>query len=167
MRTSDIRCVGAMRTNSTRLEYTVSMERANTHYFDVRLRIEFGGPKDGPVKLTMPVWTPGHYAIEDFPRNVLDVTARGKGSGGSWKEASVEKRTKNTWIVDWSGSADAVEVNYSVYAFEYHHTKSYLDSLHAIINGASVFIYPVGMEKRLVTLRLSPFSGWKEVSTGL
>jgi predicted metalloprotease with PDZ domain len=143
------------------------MQRANTHYFDVRLRVNFGRPTGGPVRLTMPVWTPGHYAIEDFPRNVVDVKARRGSSAGDQGEASVAKESKSVWRVDWAGSADAVEIDYSVYAFEYHDTKSYIDTLHAIINGASVFVYPAGMESSPVSLRLVPHPEWEKVATGL
>ena len=149
------------------LEYVVSMERANTHYFDVSLRIKLGRPAEGPLRLTMPVWTPGHYSIDDFSRNVLDIKARKGGSGGEWEEASVEKESKSVWRVDWKGGAEAIEVEYTVYAFEYHNTKSYLDTIHALINGASVFVYPAGMEGGPISLRLVPYPGWEEVATGL
>jgi predicted metalloprotease with PDZ domain len=119
------------------------------------------------MRLTMPVWTPGHYAIEDFPKNVLDVKAKKRGTAEGLEEATVEKESKNVWKVDWVGRADTVEVNYSVYAFEYHNTKSYLDSMHAIINGASVFIYPVGMESGPISLRLVPYQGWEKAATGM
>ncbi|HYC11653.1 MAG TPA: PDZ domain-containing protein [Nitrososphaerales archaeon] len=159
-----------MRTGETMigrsLEYVVSMTRANTHYLDVTLRVNFQGPTSGPMKLMMPVWTPGHYAIEDMPRNVLEVRAK-KETGGGWEDAKVEKESKNVWRVEWTGSAGAVLVEYSVYAFEYHDTKSYVDPIHAIINGAGVFIYPSGGEGIPIQLRLVPYPGWQEVATGL
>jgi predicted metalloprotease with PDZ domain len=115
----------------------------------------------------MAVWTPGHYSIDDFPKNVLDVKAKTESSAGTGGEASVTKESKNLWRVDWAGSIDSLEANYSVYAFEYHDTKSYVDTVHAIINGGSVFIYPAGMEGSPVSLRLVPYAGWKKVATGL
>jgi predicted metalloprotease with PDZ domain len=151
---------------ANQLEYAVSMTRANTHYLDVTLKVNLRGPTTGPMRLMMPVWTPGHYAIEDMPRNVLDVAAK-KGAGGGWEAATVEKESKNVWRVDWSGTAETVLVEYSVFAFEYHDTKSYLDQLHAIINGASVFIYPVGSENVPIGLKLVPYPGWNKVATGL
>jgi predicted metalloprotease with PDZ domain len=114
----------------------------------------------------MPVWTPGHYAVEDFSKNVLDVSARALHRG-DWLEAEVEKESKNVWRVEWGGSTGTIEVQYSVYAFEYRDTASYLDSIHAIVNGASLFIYPVGMEDHGFRLVLVPRRGWSEVATGL
>ncbi len=150
-----------------KLEYTVSMKRASSHYFDVTLRVGLPVASRGPMRLMMPAWTPGHYAIDDFARNVPDLRARAKGSGEGWRQAGVEKESKNVWKVAWHGSTDAVEVEYQVYAFEYHDTKSYLDQAHAIINGASVFVYPVGMEGSPVTVRVLPYKGWRKAATGL
>jgi predicted metalloprotease with PDZ domain len=56
---------------------------------------------------------------------------------------------------------------YSVYAFQYQDVTSYLDEFHALVNGASVFIYPEKMDKVPITLKLVPYRGWNEVSTGL
>jgi len=148
------------------LEYTISMIRANTHYFDVSLRINLASPSAGPIKLMMPTWTPGHYAIEDFPRNVLDIKAQKKSESG-WEEATVEKETKNIWKLNWGGKTDTIQAEYSVHAFEYQDTKSYLDTDHAIINGASVFIYPIGMENERIKLKLIPYPGWDKAATGL
>jgi len=148
------------------LEYTLSMVRANTHYFDISLTINLPAPSSGPIKLMMPVWTPGHYTIADFSRNVLDIKAQ-KKSGSGWEGATVEKETKNIWKVNWRGKTDVIQAKYSVHAFEYHDTTSYLDTAHAIINGASVFIYPAGMENERITLKLVPYHGWDKAATGL
>ena len=106
------------------LAYTISMARANSHYFGVALRINLPGPSSGPMNLMMAVWTPGHYSIDDFPKYVLNVSAKKRRSDSGWEEAFVQKETKNVWRINWSGSTDAVQVDYSVYAFEYQDTKS-------------------------------------------
>ena len=140
------------------------MMRPNTHYFDVELEIALPkSPQGGEIRLTMPVWTPGHYFIEDFSRNVLDLKASDSSTG---RELNVTKRSKNLWVVD-SGSSAGVKVGYSVYAFAYDDTKSYIDQFHALINGASVFVYPEGMEAESIRLTLRPYPEWKQVSTGL
>jgi predicted metalloprotease with PDZ domain len=60
-----------------------------------------------------------------------------------------------------------VEVEYSVCALAYDDTQSYVDSLHALINGASVFLCPEGMENESIQLTLVPPPDWKRASTGL
>ena len=148
------------------VEYTVSMARANTHYFDVSLRVNFRARSTGSVRLMMPVWTPGHYTIEDYPKNVRNITAKRRSENG-WEDAVVEKLSKNVWQVSWVVSTDSIRADYSVYAFDYRDTSSYMDTFHGIINGASVFIYPAGMENEQVTLKLVPYPDWENAATGL
>lgn len=145
------------------LHYTVSLLRPNTHYMDVSLQFTTSTRQGAKVRLVMPVWTPGHYLVEDFSRNVLEVKCKDEGTGAA---LSVKKDAKNVWAVD-IGSAKEVRVDYSVYAFEYDDTKSYLDSLHAMINGAGVFLYPEGMEKVPIMLSLKAPQEWTTASTGL
>lgn len=140
------------------------MMRPNTHYFDVELEVSLPkSPNNGKIHLVMPVWTPGHYFIEDFSRNVLDLKASDSSTG---RGLNVTKQSKNLWIVD-AESSSKVKVEYSVYAFAYDVTKSYIDQFHALINGASVFVYPEGMEAESIRLTLRPYPEWKQVSTGL
>ena len=139
------------------------MLRPNTHYFDVTLDLRVSRPGDEGLYLAMPVWTPGHYLVEDFSRFVLDLKAIDRVTGES---LITTKRAKNRWLVE-AGLSEDVRIEYSVYAFSYDVDKSYLDQSHALINGASVFLYPEGMEASGITLTLVPNPEWKNVSTGL
>lgn len=142
------------------IQYAVSMLRANAHYFDVTMEVPASGDA---LRLAMPVWTPGHYLIADYPRNIIEVRAFDASSG---RELEVAKRNKSTWSVSLKGSK-RVKVEYPVYAFSYTDTDSYVDSLHALINGASVFLYAEGMKNNPVRLKLAPRPEWKTVATGL
>ncbi len=140
------------------------MARANAHYFGVTIEIPFPeGKHTGELRLSMPVWTPGHYLVEDFARHVTEVKAYDASSG---RELRVTKLEKSLWAVTLQGS-EWVRVEYPVYAFAYSVSTSYLDHLHALINGASVFLYPEGMKETPVKLVLLPWPDWKVVSTGL
>src|SRR5579884_4289785 len=128
------------------LQYTISMENPQTHYFEVKLDIAgFKSRLTGQdrLKLIMPVWTPGSYLVREFSRNILDLKAVRSDTSASLPTYKVNK---NTWIVETKGS-DQVRVSYRVYAFELTVDTSYLDSVHGIINGASVFPYVDGLEK--------------------
>jgi predicted metalloprotease with PDZ domain len=140
------------------------MARANAHYFDVVIEIPIPtGRRTDELRLAMPVWTPGHYAVEDFARHVTEVKAFDADSG---RELRVTKLEKDIWSVALQGS-EKLRVEYPVYAFAYSVVSSYVDDLHALINGASVFLYPEGMQGMPVRLALGPRPGWKVVSTGL
>jgi predicted metalloprotease with PDZ domain len=140
------------------------MARANMHYFDVTMEIPIPvARRNGELRLSMPVWTPGHYIVEDFARNITEVKAFDAASG---KELRVTKLEKSIWSVALEGSEE-LRVEYPVYAFIYTVGSSYIDHLHALINGASLFLYPEGMKEVPVTLLLVPRTEWKVVSTGL
>ena len=136
------------------------MQRANAHYFDVTMEVPASGEE---LRLSMPAWTPGHYLIEDYAKNIVDVKASDASSG---RELDVAKASKSTWSVALKGSK-RVRVEYPVYAFSYSDTASYIDNIHALINGASVYLYAEEMKSNPVKLKLSPRPEWRVVATGL
>ena len=146
------------------IHYTVSMDQPARHYLRVVMKLE--GLKDavpsGVARLAMPVWTPGSYLVREFSRNVLDLEA----VDGSGKKLAVRKDSKDRWAVTLDG-ADAVDVTYQVYAFRHTTNESYLDSWHATINGASVFLYLVDHQDQPVTVEVTQHPGWYAISTGL
>ncbi len=147
------------------LHYTVSMDAPGTHYFRVVLKLRGFSEairKGDTLRLRMPVWTPGSYLVREFARNVLDVVAR-RADG---RQLRVEKDSKNSWSVSLDGAGEVVVV-YSVYAFVHTPQSSYLDSKHAIINGASVFLFVEGLVQNELTVTVVPPDGWYKVSTGL
>lgn len=147
------------------LKYSVSMEEPNSHYLEVVIDIlEFRGklgPK--PIRVVMPTWTPGSYLIREFSRNVLDLVAFDIDED---EVLETKKVSKNEWEIDPS-KANSVRVKYRVYAFEYTVDTSYMDNLHAIINGASVFMYVEGFQGDAFQLTVIPPDDWKTISTSL
>ncbi|MDA4131366.1 MAG: PDZ domain-containing protein [Thaumarchaeota archaeon] len=148
------------------MQYTVSMENPQTHYFEIKIDLtDFRERVSDPdqLRLVMPVWTPGSYLVREFSRNILEVKSI---STESQESLLVYKVNKNTWVVETKGS-DKIQIRYKVYAFELTVDTSYLDNVHGIINGASVFAYIEGLEKDESVLEIVPFRDWKKVSTGL
>lgn len=143
--------------------YTVSMLRANAHYLDVVMDVRVPDPRKPELRLAMPVWTPGHYLVDDFARHIDLVRAYDASSS---RELQVKKLEKSLWSVATNG-AERVRIEYSVYAFAYTCDTSYIDDQHAVINGASVFLYVEGMKSTRAKLKLVPRPDWKVVSTGL
>jgi predicted metalloprotease with PDZ domain len=149
-------------TTTAGVEYQVSMDEPGTHCFKVRMKVGPLKKGEGKLAVSMPVWTPGSYLVREFARNILAIRATDVRGG----ELPVEKVSKNRWVVE-TGTSEQVEVEYTVYAFAFSVNTSYLDTEHAIINGASVFLYAEGFEQNPIVLRLNPYQGWKTVSTGM
>ena len=143
-----------------RISLTVSMDQPSTHYFHVVLRVE--GVRSDTLEVKLPVWTPGYYLIMDYARNVLNFKAEdGRGQTIRW-----EKTAKNAWQLH-TRSASTVAVTYDVYAFASSVADSYLDDARAFICPTGVFMHVAGRLGRPVTVTVKPFSGWRQVSTGL
>ena len=93
----------------------------------------------------MPVWTPGSYLVREFARNVLDVEAT-DGSGAA--APPLRRTSKNSWVVSLGG-ADSLVVDLQRLRVRLRRRNtSYLDTDHAVINGASVFLYARGHRRR-------------------
>ncbi|MCL5067713.1 MAG: peptidase M61, partial [Thaumarchaeota archaeon] len=145
----------------TEIQYTISIKNPSSHYFDITVQVK--NVVSDRLRFSMPVWTPGSYLVREFGRNVLDFQAIDAVTG---IRLATSKDSKSTWIVETSGSRKLL-VRYKVYAQEYTVDTSYLDDLHAVINGGSVFMYVEGHENENILLSIDKKEDWKEISTGL
>ncbi len=140
--------------------FTLSMEKPHTHYFQVALEIE--GLIAEHINLKLPNWTPGYYRIMDYARQVINFQAfNDKGEPLEW-----QKTAKNTWHVR-TNKAKRVTVNYDVYAFNVSVAESFLDDSRAFIVPASVFVHPEGFLRYPVKLRILAADSLPRIFTGL
>jgi len=139
---------------------TVSAERAKEQRYDVTFRCE--GLRDMSLDFKMPAWTPGYYKIMDYAQNVQDFRAE----DGGGKPLAWEKINRNTWRVK-SGDDDVVVVSYAVLATSRFVAESQLDEEQGYVSPTSAFMYVAGQLEHSVTVTVRPFSGWKDVATGL
>lgn len=155
-------CVFLLTTNvfSQQISYHLSMPHPESHYFDVEM--ELSGFSSDTLELKMPVWAPGSYLIREFPSNVNRVTAMDYTNVAM----SVKKIDKNTWQIIGHNSTK-IKVSYQVYAFELSVRTSFIDLVHAYINGTSVFMYVKGAKELPGKLEVTPYQDFKKVSTAL
>lgn len=142
------------------MHYTVSLDTIG-RYINVELRcIPEKGRKD--VLLKMPVWAPGYYMIQDFPKHLCDFSACDtEGNRLSWRKVG-----KNGWNVVMPGRGGAV-VRYRVFADERDVASSRIDGQSAFIAPNGVFMYVEGEVQHPVTVCYMVPDNWKSVSTGL
>jgi len=141
------------------IEYTLSFPEAQAHYTDVEMTIS--GLKQPSIDLKMPVWTPGSYLIREYAKNVEALTV---WNGN--KALSAKKINKNTWHIALH-DAEHVKVKYRIYCFEISVRTSFVNAAHAFISPAGTFLYPAGMLAQASTIHITPYKGWKKVSTSL
>ena len=147
-------------TGKPAVEFTLSMERPNTHYFHVSVRCSgFNGQYQ---EFRMPVWTPGYYLLMDYPKNVINF----KATSPSGNILTLEKFAKNGWKINTGGFTDFI-IEYDVFAFARSVADSYLDEDQAFVSPTGIFIYPAGQKHLSPKVKIVPFSGWKKITTGL
>jgi len=145
---------------ATQVDYELSMENPNSHYFEVQMNVT--EVKGKCLSIKMPVWAPGSYLIREFAKSVNLVKA--KDSKGN--ELEVIKDNKNTWCVITNGAKN-ITINYEVYAFELSVRTSFLDDAHGYINGTSMFMYVDGEKNVGGELKINPHKSFKTISTSL
>lgn len=147
-------------TSAQDISYTVSMERPQSHYYQVAMQMDGFSEKELNVK--MPIWAPGSYLAREFAKNVNLVTATDEKG----RQLKVKKINKNTWNIQ-KGKAKKVTVNYDVYAFELTVRTSFLDMTHGFISGSGVFMYPENHKDLSGKVTVIPHSSFSRVTTAL
>lgn len=159
-------CVAAQQQGPAyRLQYTIAMPQPQLHLFEVRLEIAADAPLQD-VRLQMPRWSPGRYAVFDFAKNVQELRAGAGACAPAAQTCSpleVERADTQTWRVR-AGDARQLTVSYKVFADNLSGTFSQLDERHANFNGASVFLYVVDHKQDPVALRVNVPANWRAVN---
>ncbi len=139
------------------LQYTLRLGRPTTHLLEVEILI--GRITEPSLDLVMPAWAPGRYAIYDFAKNVQEFSPRdAQGAALAW-----EKIDKQTWRVDTSKVGGTMNVRYRVFANDLSGSFSQFDASHAIVNGASVFMYIEGLKPDPLILDVDAPANWQVI----
>lgn len=118
------------------------------HLLFIKLQITKPTPKGQIVKL--PCWTPGSYCIRDYAKHIVQISAK---DCATQKNISIEKVNNNTWVCD---AAEALEIEYQVYAFDQSVRGCFIDSDRVFINGSTVFMALEGLQEQTIELNLEP-----------
>ena len=154
----DLRAAQESTPRPLEIAYTVRVDRPTTHL--VEIEIAAHGVQTENLKFVMPAWAPGRYAIYDFAKNVQDFFAEGaEGQPLPWT-----KLDKQRWRVEAGQARGTVRVHYRVFANDLTGSFSQVDSVHANVNGPSVFMFVDGHKPDPVTLRIEAPAAWKVIS---
>ena len=149
---------GAAASNAPlQLQYAVRITHPTTHLAEVE--IDARAVTASTLDFAIPVWSPGRYAVYDFAKNVQEFAA----SGPDGRELLWSQPDKQTWRVEASGASE-VKVRYKVYGNDLNGSFSQIDSSHANLNGASIFMYIEGHKPDPVHFTVEAPANWKIVS---
>jgi predicted metalloprotease with PDZ domain len=142
------------------IQYSVSMPEPSNHLFHVILNCK--GLGEDTIEFKMPRWMPGYYQIMDYSNEVRNFSA----NNSSGKNVPINKVDGNTWCAIPEKNS-SFSISYDVYSDKKFVACNYLDTTHGYIVTAATFMYIDGHLDIPVNLKIIPFSGWKDIATGL
>lgn len=125
-------------------KYHFSYQNPLSHFLNIRLEIT--GLTDS-AKLQLPVWRPGRYEIQNFPKRIKGF----KVTDNQGNNLSFKKTSKGSWDIDLNGRQDIV-VQYQYFAGLMDAGNSWLDDEQLYINPINCCIYEASQMNEEVEL---------------
>jgi predicted metalloprotease with PDZ domain len=122
--------------NNIRYEVTFTRTNGESRLVSSAMTFTVGGT--APVVLSLPAWTPGAYEIDNFARNVSNLTAEETGASLSW-----DKLDPDTWRVRPRGPGE-VTVRFDYIADSLDNANTWARPDFLLFNGTNLFFYPQG-----------------------
>jgi predicted metalloprotease with PDZ domain len=143
---------------NVRYDVTFNATTAARRAVQVRMQMDVRG--NGPVLLSLPVWTPGAYEVSDFAKNVSAFAATDGSQPLRW-----DKTDYDTWRVQPAG-ARSVTVSFEYVADTLDNAMAWARPDFLLFNGTNLFLYPEGLPLEFpatVTIHTEP--DWKVVTS--
>ena len=153
------------------VRYALAVDAAHVARRTIGVAMTFRVDGAEPVVLALPRWTPGAYELGEFARRVRGFAATQQAVGAAPEDTSGvalawDKLDPDTWRVRPAGGGQ-VTVRFAVVADTLDNAMSWTGRDAALVNGTTVFLYPVGQGAdwpAAVTVRTEP--AWR-VATGM
>lgn len=139
------------------IDYTVTLSDTAKQQFHITTDIKnINQPR---LDLSLPVWTPGWYTVENYGKNVLRFTVTDEKGN----RLPVRMSRKQTWNIDTKGIKQIrVEYDYSATVLALNQAKITND--FAFFTGIEIFLEPLGHRNTPSTVRFQIPNGWKLIS---
>ncbi|MEJ7848797.1 MAG: PDZ domain-containing protein [Pyrinomonadaceae bacterium] len=140
--------------NALDITYTVALSDPAAQQFHIKTDIK--NINQNRLDLSLPVWTPGWYTVENYGKNLL----RFKVTDGAGKTLPHTMSRKQTWNVDTKGIRQIrVEYDYRATVLALNQAKIAKD--FAFFTGIELFLQPEGHRNTGSTVKFAIPSGWK------
>jgi predicted metalloprotease with PDZ domain len=141
------------------IEYTVKVADIPRQLFHVTTEIR--NINQPSLDLSLPVWSPGWYVIENYAKNIARFRVTGPG-GRELRPAQVRKQT---WRIDTKGiSRVTVEFDYLANVLSANQARIAPD--YAFFTGTQLFLLPEGHRTSPSVVRFDVPNGWT-IASGL
>ncbi len=141
------------------LQYSLSFPRPADHLVHVELNIEQWN--EDSLVLKMPNWTPGYYQLMNFGQKVENL----KAADSKGKPVPV-MRSERSWRIN-NPKGKNVIISYDVKADRKFVASSFVDTTHAYLTPAGIFMYVNDRIYTPVRLRITPPKTSDKIATGL
>src|SRR5438093_2950221 len=149
----------AMAQDRLAIEYTVKVADIRGQLFHVTTDIS--NINQPALELSLPVWSPGWYVIENYAKNVFRLRVTEPG-GRQLRAALVRKQT---WRIDTKAiSRITVEFDYLANVLAANQARIAPD--YALFTGTQLFLLPEGHRSKPSVVRFDVPSGWR-IASGL
>lgn len=133
--------------------YTVSIPSPKTHLIHVLVEVEKQDKE--PLRLGLPVWTPGSYMVRDYSQHIQDVAAHDEGGD----PLSMTQLDKRSWEVD-APPGTRVHFSYRLYAYSLTVRTNHVDDTHGFICSAATFVAVEGHEEEPCSIAFELPKDW-------
>ena len=145
------------RREAFRVNYRVSLASVDEQLFHITTEIK--NISEPRLDLSLPVWTPGWYTVENYFKNVLRFKIT--DSKGNRLEAQMIR--KQTWRVETRG-LDSIKVEYDYHASVLALNQAKITGDFAFFTGTELFLEAVGHREGPITVRFELPRDWKIIS---
>jgi predicted metalloprotease with PDZ domain len=139
------------------IDYTVRLESVEQQLFHVTADIK--NIRQESLDLSLPVWTPGWYTIENYAKNILRFKITNP-QGSSLPYTMVRKQT---WRVDTKGH-ERIRVEFDYRATILALNQARIAKDFAFFTGTQLFLMAEGQRNSPSTIRFEIPKGWRIVS---
>ncbi|MBC7899938.1 MAG: M61 family metallopeptidase [Saprospiraceae bacterium] len=143
--------------NGLEIGYTVALSDPATQQFHITTDIK--NINQDRLDLSLPVWTPGWYTVENYGKNLL----RFKITDGAGKTLPHTMSRKQTWNVDTKGVRQ-IRIEYDYRATVLALNQAKITNDFAFFTGIQLFLQPEGHRNTPSTVKFTIPSGWKIVT---
>lgn len=143
--------------NALQIDYTVTLSDTAKQQFHITTDIKnINQPR---LDLSLPVWTPGWYTVENYGKNLLRFTVTDEKGN----RLPLRMSRKQTWNIDTKGIKQIrVEYDYRATVLALNQAKIAKD--FAFFTGIELFLEPLGHRNTPSTVRFQIPAGWKIIS---
>lgn len=141
-----------------RIDYTIKVASVEGNLFHVTADIK--NIKEPRLNISLPVWTPGWYTIENYAKNIL----RFHITDAEGKRLDHQMTRKQTWQVATKGlNRIKAEFDYRATVLALNQAKIATD--FAFFTGTQLFLLAEGHRKSPSTIRFEAPQNWKVVTS--